>query len=65
MAPTDTTNLTPQQRRLIAARAVMPERMVLRVYQDPRGRKPSVLERVRQAAAELGLPPPKSAGEAA
>lgn len=49
---------TPQQRREIGARIVMPERTVLRVYRTPTSVQPATLERVRRAAVELGYPPP-------
>ena len=48
----------PQERRQIAARAMMPERQVLKVYQHPDRCRPSVIARVEHAAAELGLPVP-------
>lgn len=51
------------QRRMIAALALMPERQVLRAYRDPEHRRPSNLERVRLAAAELGVEPPTPATE--
>lgn len=51
----------PQERRQIAARAMMPERQVLRVYRDPSRCQPSVVARVQRAAAELGLPAPMAA----
>jgi len=47
------------ERRRIAALAVMPERGVLRTYRDPGARAASTLERVKQAARELGLPEPQ------
>jgi hypothetical protein len=52
---------TPQQRREIAARAIMPERTIRRVYRGAPA-KPSTIERISRAAAEIGapLPPPRS-----
>lgn len=41
----------------------MPERGVLRVYQDPNKRKPSSVARVERAARELGLPLPTTRKE--
>jgi len=52
---------TPQQRREIAARALMPERTVLRVYRQPDKSKPSTLARVVRAAVELGVRAPEAA----
>ncbi|HWA76567.1 MAG TPA: hypothetical protein VG937_29735 [Polyangiaceae bacterium] len=49
---------TPQQRRQIAARAIMPERQVLRVYREPGRAKPSTVTRVQSAADDLGIPGP-------
>jgi len=36
----------------------MPERQVLLTYRDPAHRKPSVVERVKLAAVDLGIQPP-------
>jgi hypothetical protein len=49
--------LTPQQRRELAARAICDTRTVLGVYRG-KGTKPACYERVRRAAAELGFPSP-------
>jgi hypothetical protein len=52
---------TAQERRLIAALAVMSEKQVLKAYQNPERRRPATLERIRQAATQLGLPTPSEA----
>lgn len=51
---------TAQERRLIAALAMMPERQVLRAYRDPEHRAVGNLERVRRAAAEIGIRAPEA-----
>jgi DNA-binding LacI/PurR family transcriptional regulator len=56
---------SPQARREIAARALMPERTVLGVYQDPPRHKPSTIARVTRAAVELGHPVPRVERDAA
>jgi len=61
MKPDKSTIPTPQQRREIAACAIMPERQVLRVYRAPERAKPSTLARVDRAAIELGISPPLTA----
>jgi hypothetical protein len=53
--------LTPQDRRLLAARALMPERTVRRAYSGE-SCKPTTLARLECAAAELKLPPPPRQG---
>lgn len=50
---------TPQIRREIAARALMPERTVLGVYRNPSSHKPSTVARVVRAAMEIGAPEPE------
>jgi DNA-binding LacI/PurR family transcriptional regulator len=42
----------------------MPERQVLRVYQNPHRSKPSTLARVARAARELGFRVPVGSGAA-
>ena len=54
--------LTPQQRRELAARAIVPEKTVKRAYQHPERSRNATLARLTKAAGELGLPPPPPAG---
>jgi DNA-binding LacI/PurR family transcriptional regulator len=51
--------LTPQERRELAAKAMMDERVVARAYVDPSRVRPTTIARLERAAAELGLPPPR------
>lgn len=58
-------NLTPQQRRELAARAQVTERTVKQTYLGIPG-KPTTRDRVVAAAAAAGLPlPPVEAGKSA
>lgn len=50
--------LTPQQRREIAAAAIVPEKTVRNVYAHPERVRASTLERVAKGARERGLPEP-------
>src|SRR5688500_15817482 len=56
--PTNSSIPSAPDRRRIAALATMPERQVLRVYRNPSGCRPSILDRVERAAEQLGLSPP-------
>jgi DNA-binding LacI/PurR family transcriptional regulator len=56
---------SPHQRRLIAGKAIMPERTVLRTYLDPTAVRDATLTRVIEAAAQLGITPPTTAQKAA
>jgi len=49
---------TPQERRRLAAVAIMPERTVVRAYRDPSSVKPSTLARLERAAIAVGVEPP-------
>jgi hypothetical protein len=51
------------RRRLTVASLGLDERTILRAYADPRSVRESTLLRLRQAAQELGLPPPPERGE--
>ena len=55
--------LTPQQRREITAHAICDDRTVKHTYEG-KPVKPASRERIRRAAAELGLPLPPTFTEA-
>lgn len=58
-------SVTPQQRRELAAAAIVPEKTIRRAYADPGRARAATIERISRAARVLGLPLPGEVVESA